>query len=256
MIFLKLKYYFSKFKICIYICGVILVLFTFVTLLRQVNLFTRADSQTLLGIIGTLLGAVIGAVFSLLGSIWVNTQQRKEELNRKRAQEIYRPLYDELVNIHRNILKPHPQYAEWRKIELDSRYLQIPAELKRQMERLFGALDGYLTKRKGASDEVKRILDSVLEEFKLPPCRMENFGSVVLGDVMGGKRKGIYGESMYFMEEDVPDEAVIEKVNTRFYEVADESIILKDMKDVYNGWMREEEMAIKILELLIRMAEK
>ena len=153
MIFLRLKYYFSKFKICIYICGVILVLFMFVTLLRQVNLFTRADSQTLLGIIGTLLGAVVGAVFSLLGSIWVNTQQRKEELNRKRAQEIY-------------------------------------------------------------------------------------------------------GESMYFMEEDVPDEAVIEKVNTRFYEVADESIILKDMKDVYNGWMREEEMAIKILELLIRMAEK
>ena len=41
-----------------------------------------------------------------------------------------------------------------------------------------------------------------------------------------------------------------------FYEMADESIILKDMKDVYNGWMREEEMAIKILELLIRMAEK
>ena len=58
------------------------------------------------------------------------------------------------------------------------------------------------------------------------------------------------------MEEDVTDEAVIKKVNERFYEVADESIILKDMKDVYNGWMREEEMAIKILELLIRMAEK
>ena len=76
---------------------------------------------------------------------------------------------------------------------------------------LFGALDGYLTKRKRASDEVKRILDSVLEEFKLPPCRIENFGSVVLGDVMSGKRKGIYGESMYFMEEDVTDEAVIKK---------------------------------------------
>ena len=61
---------------------------------------------------------------------------------------------------------------------------------------------------------------------------------------------------MYLMEEDVTDEAVIKKVNERFYEMADESIILKDMKDVYNGWMREEEMAIKILELLIRMAEK
>jgi hypothetical protein len=61
---------------------------------------------------------------------------------------------------------------------------------------------------------------------------------------------------MYFMEEDVTDEAVIKKVNERFYEMANESIILKDMKDVYNGWMREEEMAIKILELLIRMAEK
>ena len=85
---------------------------------------------------------------------------------------------------------------------------------------------------------------------------MENFGSVVLGDVVSGKRKEIYGESMYFMEEDVTDEAVIKKVNERFYEMANESIILKDMKDVYNGWMREEEMAIKILELLIRMAEK
>ena len=61
---------------------------------------------------------------------------------------------------------------------------------------------------------------------------------------------------MYFMEEDVTDEAVIKKVNERFYEMANESIILKDMKDVYNGWMREEEMAIKILELMIRMAEK
>lgn len=85
---------------------------------------------------------------------------------------------------------------------------------------------------------------------------MENFGSVVLGDVVSDKRKEIYGESMYFMEEDVTDEAVIKKVNERFYEMANESIILKDMKDVYNGWMREEEMAIKILELLIRMAEK
>ena len=94
MIFLKLKYYFSKFKICIYICGVILVLFTFVTLLGQVNLFTRADSQTLLGIIGTLLGAVVGAVFSLHGSLWVYGQHRKEELNRKRAKEFYRPIYD------------------------------------------------------------------------------------------------------------------------------------------------------------------
>ena len=105
--------------------------------------------------------------FHCLGLYGSTHSSEKEELNRKRAQEIYRPLYDELVNIHKNILKenpypsliefrtghqtmkPHPQYAEWRKIELDSRYLQIPAELKRQMERLFGALDGYLTKRKG-----------------------------------------------------------------------------------------------------------
>lgn len=108
MTFLKLKYYFIKFKVYIYICGAVLVLLVFAVLLRKVNPFTRADSQTLLGIIGTLLGAVVGAVFTLLGSIWVNTQQKKEEWNRKRAREIYRPLYDELVNIHRNILKENP----------------------------------------------------------------------------------------------------------------------------------------------------
>ena len=152
MIFLKLKYYFSKFKICIYICGVILVLFTFVTLLGQVNLFTRADSQTLLGIIGTLLGAVVGAGFSLLGSIWVNTQQRKEELNRKRPQEIYRSLYDELVNNQRNILNenpypsiiefrvghqtmiPHPQYVEWQKIKLDRQQIKTKKKNRRNRQ--------------------------------------------------------------------------------------------------------------------------
>ncbi len=274
MTLLKLKYYCSKFKVYIYICGVIFSLFVFAMLLRELNLFTRADSQTLLGIIGTLLGAFVGAVFTLLGSVWVNIQQRKEELNRKRAQEIYRPLYDELVNIHRNILienpypfyiefeagcqtiKPHPQYAEWRRIELDSRYLQVPMELKRQMKRLFEAIDDYLTKRETASDEVKRLFDSVLEEFKLPPCRLENFGSVVLGEVMSGKKEGVYKESICFMEEDAPDESVIEKVDARFYEIADGSAVLEEMKVVYHVWMREEEAAIKILELLIRMVEK
>ncbi|WP_329750801.1 hypothetical protein [Clostridium fessum] len=274
MTFLKLKYYFIKFKVYIYICGAVLVLLVFAVLLRKVNPFTRADSQTLLGIIGTLLGAVVGAVFTLLGSIWVNTQQKKEEWNRKRAREIYRPLYDELVNIHRNILKenpypvliefraghqtikPHPQYVEWRKIELDSRYLQVPMELKKQMERLFEAVDDYLIKRETASDEVKRILDSVLEEFKLPLCRLENFGSVVLGEVMSGKEQGVYKDSIYFMEEDTPDESVIEKVNARFYEIADGSTVLEKMKEIYHVWMREEEAAIKMLELLIRIAEK
>ena len=48
-------------------------------------------------------------------------------------------------------------------------------ELKKQMERLFEAVDDYLIKRETASDEVKRILDSVLEEFKLPLCRLEKF---------------------------------------------------------------------------------
>ena len=89
MTFLKLKYYFIKFKVYIYICGAVLVLLVFAVLLRKVNPFTRADSQTLLGIIGTLLGAVVGAVFTLLGSIWVNTQQKKEEWNRKAVNSVY-----------------------------------------------------------------------------------------------------------------------------------------------------------------------
>ena len=124
------------------------------------------------------------------------------------------------------------------------------------MERLFEAVDDYLIKRETASDEVKRILDSVLEEFKLPLCRLENFGSVVLGEVMSGKEQGVYKDSIYFMEEDTPDESVIEKVNARFYEIADGSTVLEKMKEIYHVWMREEEAAIKMLELLIRIAEK
>ena len=49
---------------------------------------------------------------------------------------------------------------------------------------------------------------------------------------------------------------VIEKVNARFYEIADGSTVLEKMKEIYHVWMREEEAAIKMLELLIRIAEK
>lgn len=76
------------------------------------------ESPSLIGIYGTLLGgAFIGGTFTLIGSVWVNNRHVKAQANIKRKNLIYRPLYDEIAEIHNNILEenPFPNYIVFEK---------------------------------------------------------------------------------------------------------------------------------------------
>jgi hypothetical protein len=75
------------------------------------------ENSSLLGVYGTLLGALIGGTFKLVGSVWVNKRHIKVQTNIKRKKLIYRPLYDEIVVIHNCILEenPFPNYIVFEK---------------------------------------------------------------------------------------------------------------------------------------------
>lgn len=91
----------------------------------------------------TLLGAIVGGTFTLLGSVLVNNRNTKMQIQIKRRNEIYKSLYDELRKTQNmNILKPYPfiihldekdvldeeypKYVEWWKLKSDSRSFEVP----------------------------------------------------------------------------------------------------------------------------------
>lgn len=266
-----------KFKIFVYKHRKILaIIFTFVVIFFLVKIyksynFTRiTNNPTTFGIIATLLGAVIGGVFTLLGSIWVNKREQKSIYNLRRKNIIYSPLYDELINIKRNILEknqypvyivfgieqqtiiPHPQYSAWDRIKNDTRYLEVPLLLKDQMEKLYDTLREYISIRNSANSEINEIVNKVLVMNGLEPSTIINLGEVLSSEILQGEDVDILNE-IYISKENcnIPNE-VVNKINLQILNIANELSSLNDIRRVYALWMQEQDKAIEILSLLIK----
>ncbi len=114
---LKLRLFISKYRIVIIVALVITLVGVVTFSALQIDGDKIIGNSTLFGVIGTLLGALIGGVFSLMGSVWVNSKQQRALQNVKRKNVIYSPLYDELVDIQNNILQqnPYPNYVVFKK---------------------------------------------------------------------------------------------------------------------------------------------
>lgn len=174
---LKFKIYVYKHRKILAIIFTFVIIFFLVKIYKSYNFTKITNNPTTFGVIATLLGAVIGGVFTLLGSIWVNKREQKSIYNLRRKNIIYSPLYDELINIKRNILEknqypvyiafgigqqtiiPHPQYSAWDRIKNDTRYLEVPLLLKDQMEKLYDTLREYISIRNSADAEIKEIVN-------------------------------------------------------------------------------------------------
>ena len=132
------------------------------------------------GTLGALLGAVVGGVLALAGSFWASSVQLKGRANIKRKETIYIPLFNELMEIHEDILlnnpypscvdigkgtqsyNRHPQYIIWGQIKNDNRFLETPKYLIQQMEKLYFAIFDYVDLRHSADDEIGNIFNEAL----------------------------------------------------------------------------------------------
>lgn len=266
-----------KFKIFVYKHRKILaIIFTFIVVIFLLKLyksynFTKiTNNPTTFGVIATLLGAVIGGVFTLLGSIWVNKREQKSIYNLRRKNIIYSPLYDELVNIKRNILEknqypgyivfgigqqtiiPHPQYSAWDRIKNDTRYLEVPLLLKDQMKKLYDTLREYISIRNSADAEIKEIVNKVLVMNGFEPSTIINLGEILSSDILQGKDVDIFNE-IYFSKENCNiSKEEVKKINLQILNFANELSSLNNIRRVYTIWMQEQDKAIEILSLLIK----
>ncbi len=131
-------------------------------------------SETTKGVVGTLIGAIFGGFFTLMGSLAINKSSQKAANERKKKNLIFKPLYDELKSNH-NTLKnnpfPHsitrkdgehhfpgtPKYTVWQRISNDSRIFEVPSKLKDEMNCLYVAIDEVETSKTLAVNAIDRI---------------------------------------------------------------------------------------------------
>ena len=267
---LKFKIYVYKHRKILAIIFTFVVIFFLVKIYKSYNFTKITNNPTTFGVIATLLGAVIGGVFTLLGSIWVNKREQKSIYNLRRKNIIYSPLYDELINIKMNILEenqypgyivfgirqqtiiPHPQYSAWDRIKNDTRYLEVPLLLKDQMEKLYDTLREYISIRNSADAEIKEIVNKVLVMNGFDPSTIINLGEVLSSDILQGKDVDIFNEIYFSKEKYNISKEEVKKINLQILNFANELSSLNNIRRVYTIWMQEQDKAIEILSFLIK----
>ena len=267
---LKAKFFVQRYRKCIYIV-IIVALVGFITInLNKINSSVIVQNPTLFGVIGTLVGAVIGGFFSLMGSVWINSRQQKAVQNIKRKNVIYSPLYDELVDIQDRILvenpfpnyidfrkgmqtmTPRPQFTAWGRIKLDTRFLEVPSILIAQMERLENSIYEYQKIRSTVNEEIRDILNSVLTENKLKKCSIVNIGDVISRDILENKKVDLYHEAMEMGNEKQLDKQIRELVNKQIYEKCNSNLDVIKTRECYEKWLSIQKETIEILGILIK----
>ena len=203
----KIKLFFAKRKI-IQILVVLLIIGAALYLTIQIYYsHLTGISDTTKGIIGTLLGAVVGGCFTLAGTYSVSKNSQRAQNVIKRKNIIYKPLYDELKEIHSVILeenpfpyhiafekgdRTHPRYPEytvWGRIQNDSRLFEVPVKLKKYMEELYRTIEEYQRCRKKAVDALDRIYKEESKRiYKKQIADQANVGDSLLQCVLSGKR--------------------------------------------------------------------
>lgn len=269
---LKIRFWFEKNRKLLIVFMTIICIYLSLIIWRNVKLDISfiVEDAALFGVMGTLLGAVIGGAFSLLGSIWINNRQQRALQNVKRKNVIYCPLYDELVDIQNNILMqnpfpsrisfekqtqtmiPYPQYDAWRRIKSDTRYLEVPDFLKIQIEKLEKSICQYINKRECVNNEIQRILNEVLVKNELEPCCISNIGSFLSRDILLNNGVDIYEKTIVLNNKDKIDDKKIGEVNNQVWALCNSNPIVGEVRACYDEWQKIQRQTIEMLSIMIK----
>jgi len=221
----------------------------------------------IISVIGTLLGAVIGGVCTLGGSILINYFEQKKANTIRRKDKIYVPLYNELKVIHNEILKnnpcpstiafekrqqhllKYPQYVVWGEIKNDDRYFEVSPELNEAMEKLYKAIGEYKEKREPAFNALSKIYlnDEIQRIIIYPECNFESLFPGVLLGIRPNDDKLVSPKLLSLIEK-----SVLDILWSNISKKADNDPALKECKEARSDWNAAEENALKLLDKLIK----
>ena len=267
---LKLKFWFQKYIKILFSIVILALVGIILLLISKVSMNVDIADSTVIGVAGTLLGAVIGGFLSLMGSLWINSKQQRATQNIKKKNVIYSPLYDELVDSQNRILVlnpypnyvvfekgdqtmiPHPQFSAWGRIKADTRYLEVPDVLVKQMEQLENAIHKYLDMRNQGSEAIQKILNEVLQENGLEICNIINIGDVISPDILNNIKVDIYHIAMEIGNRNQLDDDTKTKVNEQVYEKCNNNEVVLEIRRRYDVWIKAQGEAIEMLSILIK----
>lgn len=152
----------------------------------------------------------------------------------------------------RQTILPHPQFSAWGRIKSDTRYLEVPDILAKQMEQLEESIHCYQEVRQKADDEIQNILNNVLKDNNLKTCSIINIGSVISGDILSQNEIDIYHKSMEIGEEKTIDEFTREKVNKGIYYRCNNAQTIIEVRKKYKEWLNIQKKTIEMLSILIK----
>lgn len=267
---IKFKIFLQKYKKIIEIIIVLIIVCYIGYAVYRIDDNIITQNPTMFGVMGTLIGSIIGGTFSLLGSVWVNSKQQRALQNIKRKKVIYSPLYDELVYILENVLtqNPYPLYINinespqnklsssrvpaWRRIKSDTRFLEVPDILVRQMDKLEKSIDSYFSVRGEADTVIKDVLNTVLSENDMAICDITNIGTIISHDILNNKISDIYGESMEIGGDKKLEESIRICINEQIYDKCNQNQTVLKVRKCYENWLKIQKETIEMLSLLIK----
>lgn len=229
---------------------------------------STGQDETTITVAGTLLGAIIGGILSLYGSIWVNSRQQRAAQNIKVKKQIYSPLYDELKEIEDEFLAQERQpysieisrekrnhwsgtcFSAWERIKSDTRYLEVPDSLKAQIEALRKVVLDYLAIRKELDEYAKKAIDNVLQQNGQAPCKVIGVEEQVAYNVLEGKT-----DKLSYITFDLKkgvDEELCKKIESEVWAQINESPQKERVDASYRKWKQVHSQTIKMLELMIK----
>ena len=242
-------------------------------LFYKFNLIEKISSWNgeTVAVIGTLLGAIIGGVFTLIGSIYVNKKQLKAQTHIKRKNLIYKPLYDELCEIENDVLTANPypsmiffetldrasqkfpQYAVWGRIKSDTRYLETPQILIEEVDRLFEKIDNYLKARSNNNEMMTELANNILQEVIGTKCSIINLGDSIIHHAINDAGEEVCKSYKDCLKEkvEVTDEQW-KQADDKFYEKCRENEIIINIKSAKQEWDSQQKRVIELLTELIQ----
>ena len=269
----KIQLFWAKYGRWIIAGITLLATVAIIFLFYKFNLIEKISSWNgeTVAVIGTLLGAIIGGVFTLIGSIYVNKKQLKAQTHIKRKNLIYKPLYDELCEIENDVLTANPypsmiffetldrasqkfpQYAVWGRIKSDTRYLETPQILIEEVDRLFEKIDNYLKARSNNNEMMTELANNILQEVIGTKCSIINLGDSIIHHALNDAGEEVFKSYKDCLKEkvEVTDEQW-KQADDKFYEKCRENEIIINIKSAKQEWDSQQKRVIELLTELIQ----
>lgn len=269
----KIQLFWAKYGRWIIAGITLLATVAIIFLFYKFNLIEKISSWNgeTVAVIGTLLGAIIGGVFTLIGSIYVNKKQLKAQTHIKRKNLIYKPLYDELCEIENDVLTANPypsmiffetldrasqkfpQYAVWGRIKSDTRYLETPQILIEEVDRLFEKIDNYLKARSNNNEMMTELANNILQEVIGTKCSIINLGDSIIHHALNDAGEEVFKSYKDCLKEkvEVTDEQW-KQADDKFYEKCRENEIIINIKSEKQEWDSQQKRVIELLTELIQ----